>query len=778
MSDLAEVGGKNASLGEMIQNLTNVGIRVPQGFATTASAFREFLQNNQLDDEINSLLQGLDINDVKALTLASAEIRQRILQAPLPDALEQAIRHAYAELNPDDHFSVAVRSSATSEDLPEASFAGQQETILNVAGIDNVLMAVRKVFASLYNGRAISYRAGHGFSHTEIALSAGIQQMVRSDLGASGVAFSIDTESGFDKVIFITSSYGLGEAIVSGDVNPDEFYVYKPNLQTQRPAILRQTLGDKAKKIIFAEDDANAFVQTVPVADEDRVQFSISEDDIETLAKMVLEIERHYGIPVDVEWGKDGIDGEIYILQARPETVKSRQDGQSLAQFTLTEKSNILVTGRSVGQKIGQGKVRLIADISEMHLMQPGEVLVTDMTDPDWEPIMKKASAIVTNRGGRTCHAAIIARELGIPAVVGCDTATYVMKSGDVVTVSCAEGETGIVYTGKLNYRQEMIKIEEMPPLPFDIYMNLGNPEKAFSFQSLPNTGIGLARIEFIITDTIGIHPAALLNIDNLDTTLQKTILKKTAAYKTPVEYYVKRLQEGISTIAAAFYPKPVIVRLSDFKSDEYATLLGGSLYEPQEDNPMLGYRGASRYVDSFFQPCFALECQALKAVRDDMGFSNVQVMVPFVRTVTEAKKVINTMAANGLQRGENGLKILMMCEIPSNALLAEEFLEHFDGFSIGSNDLTQLTLGLDRNSSLIADIFDERDPAVKILLEKAISACRKANKYVGICGQGPSDHPELALWLIEQGVSSISLVPDSVISTWMYLAKQEGVSL
>ena len=774
MNDLAEVGGKNASLGEMTQHLINAGIKVPQGFATTASAYREFLHNNQLESEIEALLKGVDLHDVNALTLAAADIRQRILASPLPKALEQAIRSAYSELNPNDAFSVAVRSSATSEDLPEASFAGQQETVLNVAGISDVLDSVKRVFASLYNGRAISYRAGHGFSHTDIALSAGIQQMVRSDLGASGVAFSIDTESGFDKVVFVTSSYGLGEAVVSGDVNPDEFYVYKPNLQAQRPAVIRKTLGDKAKKIIFADPSEDGFVKTVPVPEKDRLRFSLSNNDIEKLAKKVLAIEQHYKRPVDVEWGKDGNDGDIYILQARPETVKSRQDEQVLSQFTLTEKGTLLVNGRSVGQKIGQGAVRLIANVSEMPLMQDGEVLVTDMTDPDWEPIMKKAAAIVTNRGGRTCHAAIIARELGIPAVVGCGNATDVLNNGDIVTVSCAEGETGTVYSGRLRFRQETIKIKEMPTLPFDIYMNLGNPEKAFAFQSLPNAGVGLARIEFIITDTIGIHPAALLNTDNVEPSLKQAILDKTAAYATPVDYYVKRLQEGVATIAAAFYPKPVIVRFSDFKSDEYAALLGGELYEPNEDNPMLGYRGASRYVDAFFQPCFALECQAIKAVREQMGFTNVQVMVPFVRTVTEAKKAIDTMAANGLHRGENGLKVIMMCEIPSNALLADAFLDYFDGFSIGSNDLTQLTLGLDRNSSMVAGTFDERDAAVKILLEKAITACRKTNKYVGICGQGPSDHPDLALWLIEQGISSISLVPDSIISTWMYLANKE----
>jgi len=665
-----------------------------------------------------------------------------------------------------------VRSSATSEDLPEASFAGQQETYLNVHGVDNVLLAVKKVFASLYNDRAISYRVHQGFAHQDIAISAGIQRMVRSDVGSSGVAFSIDTESGFDQVVFITSSYGLGEAVVSGAVNPDEFYVYKPNLSQSKPAILRRVVGDKAEKIIFSETK-DKLVETVAVDAAERSQFSLNDDDIVELAQLVVKIERHYGRPMDVEWGKDGIDGHIYILQARPETVQSRKSSQVIHQFQLREQGSVIITGRSIGNKIGQGHVRLISSPDQMHLMQQDDVLVTDMTDPDWEPIMKKAAAIVTNRGGRTCHAAIIARELGIPAVVGCDKATRVLNERQEVTVSCAEGDTGYIYDGKLKFSQEQITVDKMPQLPFDICMNLGNPDKAFSYQALPNHGVGLARLEFIISNTIGIHPAAILNFDSLDRALQQQIKEKTQAYVSPKDYYIQRLIEGVATIGAAFNPKQVIVRLSDFKSNEYANLIGGHLYEPNEENPMIGFRGASRYIDSYFKPCFELECQAIKFIREQMGLTNIQVMVPFVRTLDEAQMVIQTMQDFGLVRGEHGLKILMMCEIPANALLADKFLNYFDGFSIGSNDLTQLTLGLDRDSSLVAHIFDERNSAVKVLLKNAIEACRAQNKYVGICGQGPSDYPDFAKWLMQQGISSVSLVPDSILNTWVFLADE-----
>ena len=770
MDDLAQVGGKNASLGEMIKNLSSAGVSVPQGFATTSEAYLDFLETNDLSNKINKLLEGLDVSDVTQLAKVGANIRQLVLEATLPESLEQAIREAYKTMNPKDRFSVAVRSSATSEDLPDASFAGQQETFLNVSGIDNVLLRVKQVFASLYNNRAISYRVHQGFAHDDIAISAGIQQMVRSDLDASGVAFSIDTESGFDQVVFITSSYGLGEAVVSGAVNPDEFYAYKPNLMSDKPAVLRRVLGDKAEKIIFASNGKG--VETVPVNEADRHQFSLNDEDITTLAELVIKIEQHYQKPMDVEWGKDGQDGQIYILQARPETVQSRTDASTIEQFQLKETGKVLAQGRSVGNKIGQGKVKLIARPDQMHEMQPGDVLVTDMTDPDWEPIMKIASAIVTNRGGRTCHAAIIARELGIPAVVGCENATKSLSANEQVTVSCAEGETGFIYAGKLDFEEQHIVIDKMPTLPFDICMNLGNPEKAFAYQSLPNAGVGLARVEFIISNTIGIHPAAILNYAELDSELQAEIKAKTAAYKNPVEYYIERLKEGVATIGAAFSPKQVIVRLSDFKSNEYANLLGGHLYEPHEENPMIGFRGASRYIDDFFRPCFELECMAIKRVREDMGLKNVQVMIPFVRTVQEAQAVMQTMQEFGLVRGEHGLKVFMMCEIPANALLADEFLQYFDGFSIGSNDLTQLTLGLDRDSSLVAHVFDERNAAVKVLLQKAIEACRKQKKYVGICGQGPSDHPDLAKWLMTQGISSVSLVPDSILSTWLFLAE------
>lgn len=772
MQNLAEVGGKNASLGEMISHLAKAGVQVPPGFATTAEAYTEFLAMNQLSFKIDQLLANLDTHNIQALARVGAAIRALVMEASLPASLESAIREAYTAMNPDEQFSVAVRSSATSEDLPDASFAGQQETFLNVKGIDQVLLAVKKVFASLYNDRAISYRVDKHFSHSDIAISAGIQRMVRSDLSSSGVAFSIDTESGFDQVVFVTSSYGLGEAVVSGIVNPDEFYVYKPNLATNKPAILRRTLGEKAQKIIFSQKPGE-MVETVHVTEAERQQFSISDSDILELAKKVVSIEQHYGQAMDVEWAKDGIDGELYILQARPETVKSRCTSQTLQQFQLQERGNVMVTGRSIGNKIGQGKVRLIAHPDQMHLMQAGEVLVTDMTDPDWEPIMKKAAAVVTNRGGRTCHAAIIARELGIPAVVGCQTATEVLSQDDYVTVSCAEGDTGFIYEGQLAFSEYQIPINNMPPLPVDICMNLGNPDKAFTYRSLPNKGVGLARLEFIISNMIGIHPAAILNMADCDPSLQAQIKQKTAAYASPRDYYVKRLVEGIATIGAAFYPKQVIVRFSDFKSNEYANLLGGDCYEPNEENPMIGFRGASRYIDQHFRSCFALECEAIHVIRQDMGLDNVQVMIPFVRTIKEAENVIDIMGDFGLQRGVQGLKVFMMCEIPANALLADKFLRFFDGFSIGSNDLTQLTLGLDRDSSCIAHIFDERNEAVKILLKKAITACHEQGKYVGICGQGPSDYPELAQWLIQQGINSLSLVPDSILSTWMFLAEK-----
>jgi len=772
MRDLLQVGGKNASIGELIKHLKDAGVRVPSGFATTAEAYHEFLEVNQLAKQIDDLLAELDSNDVQQLASVGAEIRRRILQAELPEHCAQVIKEAYSKMNPNEQFSVAVRSSATSEDLPEASFAGQQETYLNVHGVDNVLLAVKKVFASLYNDRAISYRVHQGFAHQDIAISAGIQRMVRSDVGSSGVAFSIDTESGFDQVVFITSSYGLGEAVVSGAVNPDEFYVYKPNLSQSKPAILRRVVGDKAEKIIFSETK-DKLVETVAVDAAERSQFSLNDDDIVELAQLVVKIERHYGRPMDVEWGKDGIDGHIYILQARPETVQSRKSSQVIHQFQLREQGSVIITGRSIGNKIGQGHVRLISSPDQMHLMQQDDVLVTDMTDPDWEPIMKKAAAIVTNRGGRTCHAAIIARELGIPAVVGCDKATRVLNERQEVTVSCAEGDTGYIYDGKLKFSQEQITVDKMPQLPFDICMNLGNPDKAFSYQALPNHGVGLARLEFIISNTIGIHPAAILNFDSLDRALQQQIKEKTQAYVSPKDYYIQRLIEGVATIGAAFNPKQVIVRLSDFKSNEYANLIGGHLYEPNEENPMIGFRGASRYIDSYFKPCFELECQAIKFIREQMGLTNIQVMVPFVRTLDEAQMVIQTMQDFGLVRGEHGLKILMMCEIPANALLADKFLNYFDGFSIGSNDLTQLTLGLDRDSSLVAHIFDERNSAVKVLLKNAIEACRAQNKYVGICGQGPSDYPDFAKWLMQQGISSVSLVPDSILNTWVFLADE-----
>lgn len=773
LSHLDTVGGKNASLGEMIQNLSSVGVKVPPGFATTSDAFKQFLHENDLGDRIKSALAKLDVHNIQDLKATGKQIRSWIMENPLSAELQQAIQAAYKELNPNEQYQVAVRSSATSEDLPEASFAGQQETFLNVTGIDSVLHCIKAVFASLYTDRAISYRVDHDFDHDQIAISAGIQRMVRSDCGVSGVAFSIDTESGFDQVVLITGSYGLGEGIVSGAVNPDEFYVYKPALKAGKQSILRRNLGGKALKIVYADDPSQGnFIENVEVPMEDRLRFCMSDQDLETLAQKVVDIENHYAKPMDVEWAKDGIDGEIYILQARPETVQSRQNTQTIEQFELLERSEVLAEGRSIGQKIGQGRARLIKSPEQMEQMQAGEVLVTDMTDPDWEPIMKIASGIVTNRGGRTCHAAIIARELGIPAIVGCGDATKNISAGEMVTVACSEGDTGYVYAGKCDYSHKVVEVDQMPDLPFKICLNLGNPDKAFAYHSLPNSGVGLARLEFIISNMIGIHPQALFDLDKLEPELQQQIRNKTAAYADPIEYYVERIKEGVATIAAASYPNPVIVRLSDFKSNEYANLIGGPLYEPDEENPMLGFRGASRYVSNKFERCFALECHAMKRVREEMGLTNAHIMIPFVRTVDEAKNVVQVLEKYGLKRGENDLELYMMCEIPSNALLAEEFLPYFDGFSIGSNDLTQLTLGLDRDSSLVAEVFDERNAAVKALLKLAIDSCNKAGKYVGICGQGPSDHPDLAKWLMDQGISAVSLSPDSVIKTWLFLAE------
>lgn len=779
MADLEQVGGKNASLGEMISCLSSNGVAVPTGFATTADSFREFLAHNGLDKKIYDLLASLDTENVRELAIVGKKIRNMVLNAPFMSAFEDAVRTSYHNLSISighDDFSVAVRSSATAEDLPDASFAGQQETYLNVKGVDAVLIAIKQVFASLFNDRAITYRVHHGFAHHDVALSAGIQQMIRSDMAVSGVMFTMDTESGFDQVVFINSSYGLGEMVVQGAVNPDEFYVHKPSLRAGHSAVVRRNLGSKAIKMIYCEDqNESRTVKTVPVDSADQQQFSLTTAEIEQLASQALIIEQHYGRPMDIEWAKDGVDGKLYILQARPETVKSRDNKQILERYSLKQHGVALSEGRSIGQRIGQGRVRIIDDISEMHRVEPGDILVSDMTDPDWEPVMKRAAAIVTNRGGRTCHAAIIARELGIPAVVGCGDATKTIRDGDEVTVSCAEGDTGYIYAGILPFEVARLDVDTMPDLPVKVMLNVGNPERAFAFQSIPNAGVGLARVEFLISSSIGIHPKALLDYDTLeDKNLKKLIKEKTAAYSSPVEYYIERLKEGIATIAAAFYPKPVIVRLSDFKSNEYANLTGGELYEPHEENPMLGFRGASRYVSSTFVDCFALECIAMKRVREDMGLTNVEVMIPFVRTVAEAKQVISVLKEHGLERGKNGLRIIMMCELPSNALLANDFLEYFDGFSIGSNDLTQLTLGLDRDSGLVASQFDERDAAVKALLHMAISACKKQGKYIGICGQGPSDHPDFAEWLMDEGIDSMSLNPDSVLETCLFLAKQQ----
>jgi pyruvate, water dikinase len=775
MADLPQVGGKNASLGEMIGALTQADIRVPGGFATTADAYREFLKAGGLDQRIARRIEGLKEGDVEALAKCGAEIRGWIESAPFPAALEQDIRKCYQEVEKQysSETSFAVRSSATAEDLPDASFAGQQETFLNVHGAENVLQAIRKVFASLYNDRAISYRAHHGFAHGDVALSAAVQQMVRSDLGASGVMFTLDTESGFRDVVFITASYGLGEMVVQGAVNPDEFYVHKPMLERGRPAIVRRALGSKLQKMIYAERGAKdgRTLRTVDVPEAERHRFSLADADVLELARAAVAIEKHYGRPMDIEWAKDGADGRVYVLQARPETVKSRAHAGTEERFSLKGRGRVLASGRAIGHKIGAGTVRVVADASRMSSVKKGDVLVTDMTDPNWEPVMKLASAIVTNRGGRTCHAAIIARELGIPAVVGCGDATAKLRDGQPVTVSCAEGDTGNVYEGSIPFEVSTVDLGEMPEIPVKIAMNVGNPQLAFDFAQLPNAGVGLARLEFVINNEIGVHPRACLEADRLPAELRGKVEAAARGYPDPTSFFREKLAEGVATIAAAFWPKPVIVRLSDFKSNEYRKLLGGERYEPEEENPMLGFRGAARYLAASFRPCFDLECAALRKVREDLGFTNVELMVPFVRTVDEAKRVVDLMARNGLRRGENGLRIVMMCELPSNALLADAFLEHFDGFSIGSNDLTQLTLGLDRDSGLVAEEFDERNGAVKILLAMAIKACRKQGKYVGICGQGPSDHLDLARWLVEQGIESLSLNPDTVVATWRALA-------
>ncbi len=774
LSDLAQVGGKNASLGEMIGHLAELGVSVPGGFATTADAFREFIDQSGLKKRIFDKLATLDIDDVEALARAGTEIRGWVTDTALTPRLDAAVREAYAKLCADNggiEVSVAVRSSATAEDLPDASFAGQQETFLNVIGIEDVLHKVKEVFASLYNDRAIAYRVHHGFKHEDVFLSAGVQLMVRSDVGASGVLFTLDTESGFRDAVFVTASYGLGETVVQGAVNPDEFYVYKPTLREGKPAILRRQLGSKQILMVYSNAPGER-VRTEATPIELQNRFAISDADVHELSKQALIIERHYDRPMDVEWAKDGITGKLYIVQARPETVKSRARATQLERFHLNGKGPVLCEGRSIGHKIGAGKARVIRSISEMNKLQPGDVLVADMTDPDWEPIMKRASAIVTNRGGRTCHAAIIARELGVPAVVGCGNALETIPDGADVTVSCAEGDTGFIYAGQIPFERVTADLEQMPPAPLKIMMNVANPERAFDFAQLPNAGVGLARLEMIINSHIGVHPKALLNYAQQDAATKKRIDERMAGYADPVQFYVDRLAEGIATLTAAFAPNPVIVRLSDFKSNEYANLIGGKRYEPHEENPMIGYRGASRYVSTDFADCFALECRAMKKVREEMGLTNAWVMITFVHTVSEAQRVVEVLAQNGLERGKDGLKLIMMCELPSNALLADQFLDHFDGFSIGSNDLTQLTLGLDRDSALIADLFDERNDAVKALLAMAIKACRARGKYIGICGQGPSDHPDLAEWLMDQGIGSISLNPDTVVDTWLRLAK------
>jgi len=771
MKDVDVVGGKNASLGEMIANLSSLGVTVPGGFATTAAAYRAFLATDSLDQRIAEVLDTLDVDDIEALTTAGRSIREWVLDTPLPDRLRQDIETAWAAMSGGQDIAVAVRSSATAEDLPDASFAGQQETFLNVRGFDNLVTALHHVFASLFNDRAIAYRVHQGFDHKQVALSAGVQTMVRSDIGAAGVIFTLDTETGFRDAVLITASYGLGETVVQGAVNPDEFYVYKPALESGHFPILRKNLGSKAIKMIYSDDSTPGnTVMTVDVDESESHRFSLTNDDVIELSRMAVAIEKHYQRPMDIEWGKDGNDGRLYILQARPETVQSRS-GRTIQRFTLKGRSNVIVTGRSIGHKIGAGTAKVIKNVREMGRVQSGDVLVSDMTDPDWEPVMKRAAAIVTNRGGRTCHAAIIARELGIPAVVGCGDATEAIKDGSEVTVSCAEGDEGCVYDGRLDFEETQIEIDSLPEIPVKIMMNVGNPDRAFDFANIPNHGVGLARLEFIINRMIGVHPKALLEYDNLDDDTRRAVDEQMAGYDEPVQFFVDKLAEGISSIAAAFAPKPVIVRLSDFKSNEYANLIGGEKYEPNEENPMLGFRGAGRYVADSFRPCFELECAAMRKVRNDMGLTNVQVMIPFVRSVQQAKDVIDLMADNGLERGKDDLKIIMMSELPTNALLAEDYLEHFDGMSIGSNDMTQLALGLDRDSALVADMFDERDAAVKALLAMTIRACKKHGKYVGICGQGPSDHPDLARWLLDQGIESISLNPDTVVETWLFLA-------
>jgi pyruvate, water dikinase len=778
LADIDQVGGKNASLGEMVRNLTSAGVRVPDGFATTADAYRQFISESGLAEMINAELAALDTDDVQQLAAVGRKIREAVTRQPFPANLEADIRAAYTRLANDsdisgDVVSFAVRSSATAEDLPDASFAGQQETFLNVRGIEAILTAMKEVFASLYNDRAIAYRVHHAFAHEAVALSAGVQRMVRSDIGASGVMFTMDTESGFRDAVFITSSFGLGEAVVQGAVNPDEFYVYKPALQAGRPAILKRGIGGKATKMVYTgQSEIGRTTGFVEVDQADRRRFSLSDADVTELAREALAIEEHYGRPMDIEWGKDGLDGRIYILQARPETVKSRQSAAIVQRYRLRERGPLLAEGRAIGQRIGAGAVRVLRSAAEMHLFNPSEVLVADMTDPDWEPIMKRAAAIVTNRGGRTCHAAIIARELGIPAVVGTGTATSQLQAGKPVTVSCAEGDTGYVYAGLLDFAVEETEQDSMPEIGVKIMMNVGTPDQAFAFSRLPNAGVGLARLEFIINNQIGIHPKALLEFAQLDEPLRSQIGDTVAAYETPRDFFVRRVTEGVATIAAAFAPHPVIVRMSDFKSNEYASLLGGDRYEPHEENPMIGFRGAARYLSPDFGDCFAMECDALRYVRDTMGLTNVKIMIPFVRTVAEGEGVVRLLAENGLRRGDNGLEVIMMCELPSNAVVADAFLDHFDGFSIGSNDLTQLTLGLDRDSGLVAATFDERDPAVKSLISSAIKACKARGKYVGICGQGPSDHPDLAEWLLEQGIDSISLNPDTVVDTWIRLGR------
>ena len=774
MSDVEKVGGKNASLGEMISGLNSQGVRVPGGFATTAEAFESFLDHSDLKNKINELLSNLDITNIQELTKTGLLIRQWVEEAPFPEDLHQSIVESYEKLTQQlgSDVTFAVRSSATAEDLPEASFAGQQETYLNVSGIDDILIAVRKVYASLYNDRAISYRVHQGFEHEMVSLSAGIQQMVRSDIGSSGVMFTLDTESGFEDAVFITSAYGLGETVVQGSVNPDEFYVHKSTLRSGKPAILSRSLGSKSIKMVYAEDNSNSPVATTEVDSEDRLKFSLSDSQIEELAYYAMKIESHYGRAMDIEWALDGVDGKIYIVQARPETVKSRQSSQNIERYKVLETSNIIVEGRAIGQKIGTGKTKIINDLSEMDSVNEGDILVTDMTDPDWEPVMKLASAIITNRGGRTCHAAIIARELGVPAIVGTGNATELLQNDYAVTASCAEGDTGKVYQGKLEFEHTFSEVSDLPEIPVKIMMNVGNPSRAFDFASIPNAGVGLARLEFIINNTIGIHPKALLEFDTLPNELKEEITKRTSCYNSPVDFYVQKLTEGISTIAASFAQSPVIIRMSDFKSNEYSNLFAGELYEPSEENPMIGFRGASRYISSDFRECFELECQAIKNVRNKMGLKNVEIMIPFVRTTSEASKVIELLKENGLERGKDDLRIIMMCELPSNAVIAEEFLEYFDGFSIGSNDLTQLTLGMDRDSGLIADGFDERNNAVKRMITMAIDACHRQGKYIGICGQGPSDHMDFAQWLLEKEISSISLNPDTVVETWNKLGQ------